>query len=141
MKFPSKKDIWLEIIFWVSMIVSLASACIAFITGKTSFGESIFLFIFTIVLPIILIWLWFTTYYVLDNKELVIRSGPYKKRISLEKIISVKKTLNPLSSPALSLKRIEITYEKYGMALISPKDREQFIKMLKERCPHVIIKN
>jgi uncharacterized membrane protein YdbT with pleckstrin-like domain len=141
MKFPSKKDIWLEIIFWASMIVCLAAAYLAFITGKTSFGEGIFLFIFTIVLPVILIWMWFTTYYVLDNKELVIRSGPYKKRISLEKIISVKKTLNPLSSPALSLKRIEITYEKYGMALISPKDRDQFIKMLKERCPQVIIKN
>ncbi|RDW18030.1 hypothetical protein CWR45_10245 [Oceanobacillus chungangensis] len=50
-----------------------------------------------------------------------------------------KKTKNPLSSPALSLKRLEIVYGQYNSVLISPFDREEFIRILSKRCQHIKI--
>lgn len=53
-----------------------------------------------------------------------------KERIPYECIQSMKMTRNPLSSAVMSLKRIQIDYWKNGhqMVLISPKNRELFIK-------------
>lgn len=52
----------------------------------------------------------------------------------------MQKTMNPLSSPALSLKRMEITYGQYDFVLISPINRDQFMKELSTRCPNAEIK-
>jgi hypothetical protein len=71
---------------------------------------------------------------------LVIKYGPFKKIIPLNTIKSVKKTMNPLSSPALSLKRLEIIYGQYNMVLISPKDRDEFMKILSKHCPQAEIR-
>ncbi|MFJ8262632.1 PH domain-containing protein [Rummeliibacillus sp. NPDC094406] len=40
-----------------------------------------------------------------------------QKTIPLESIKSIKKTMNPLSSPALSLKRLDIEYGQYQNVL------------------------
>ena len=79
--------------------------------------------------------MWLTTYYIIGEKDLIIRYGPFKKVVPLEKITSVRKTMNPLSSPALSLKRLEIMYGQYHSVLISPKDRDEFVEILSKRCP------
>lgn len=52
----------------------------------------------------------------------------------------MQKTMNPLSNPALSLKRMEITYGQYDFVLISPINRDQFMKELSTRCPNDEIK-
>lgn len=44
---------------------------------------------------------------------------------------------NPLSAPALSIDRIEILYGKYGIALVSPKNRVQFVKALLAENPGI----
>ena len=57
-------------------------------------------------------------------------------RIRYEDMVSAKKTFNPLSSAALSVRRIQIDYVEGGarkMVLISPKDRDAFIEELKKR--------
>ena len=40
--------------------------------------------------------------------------------------------MNPLSSAAMSLKRIQIDYTPGGMILISPKNRDEFIQFINE---------
>ncbi len=80
-----------------------------------------------------------TTYYLIEEENLVIRFGPFKKTVPLDAIKSVKKTMNPLSSPALSLKRLEITYNTYDMVLISPKDRDAFIEIISSRYKNIKI--
>jgi hypothetical protein len=135
MKFPSNKDLWLTIIVWGSMLFSLGSGVYLLYLGEINFGVFV-----SLVLPIFILWIWLTTYYVLDESNLVIKYGPFKKIIPLNLIKSVKKTINPLASPALSLKRLEITYGQYNYVLISPKDRDQFMKILRERCPQAEIK-
>lgn len=57
-------------------------------------------------------------------------------RIPYSAITNIRKTMNPLSSAAMSLKRIQIDYRKNGrneMILISPKDRDLFIRILKQK--------
>ncbi len=54
----------------------------------------------------------------------------FLKPIPISSINRIYKTKNPLSAPALSLDRIAIVYNKYDEILISPKDREDFIKTL-----------
>ena len=58
------------------------------------------------------------------------------ERIRYEDIVSAKKTYNPISSAALSVRRIQIDYVENGarkMVLISPKNRDGFIEELKKR--------
>ncbi len=70
---------------------------------------------------------------------MIIKYGPFKKVIPLNLIKSVKKTTNTLSGPALSLKRIEIVYGQYDFVLISPKDRDEFMRVLSKYCPQAEI--
>ena len=137
MKFKSKKDWWLTAIVWGSMLFAIGSGVFALTTERPSIGEFLIVFLLSIILPIFLLWMWLTTYYVLDEHNLIIKYGPFQKIIPLHTIRSVKKTTNPLSSPALSLKRLEISYGKYDSVLISPKDRDEFINILAERCPQI----
>lgn len=57
-------------------------------------------------------------------------------------ILSIKKvyrTNNPLSSPALSLDRIAIVYNKYDEILISPKEQSAFIAHLLSINPNIVV--
>jgi membrane protein YdbS with pleckstrin-like domain len=140
MKFPSKKDWWLTIIIWGAMLFAMGSGIYSLIFEESNFIDFVIVLILAIMLPVFLLWMWLTTYYVLDESNLVIKYGPFKKIIPLNTIKSVKKTMNPLSSPALSLKRLEIIYGQYNMVLISPKDRDEFMKILSKHCPQAEIR-
>lgn len=143
MKFKSKKEWWLTIIIWGAMLFALGSGGYALLIEKGSNVidiEFLILLPFTVVLPIVVLWMWFTTLYVLNENNLVIKFGPFKKTILLHDIQSVRKTMNPISSPALSLKRLEIVYGHSHSVLISPHDRDEFMKILSKRCPQAKIK-
>ncbi len=61
-----------------------------------------------------------------------VRFGVIKQTIKYGDIVHVVPTRNPLSSPALSLDRLEI---KFGdtWVLVSPKDKEEFMRDLASR--------
>jgi hypothetical protein len=72
--------------------------------------------------------------YVLDDTHLKIYMGPMLYRsIEIDSIKKMELSRNPLSSPAASLKRIAIHYNKWGYVLVSPKNREQFIDDVNSR--------
>lgn len=72
--------------------------------------------------------------YELDDEKLVIFMGPVQyKTIDIQSIKKMELSNNPLSSPAASLKRIAIHYNKWGYVLISPKNREAFIQDILDR--------
>jgi uncharacterized membrane protein YqiK len=45
-------------------------------------------------------WFFFSTRYTLTDSELVVRLGPFRLRVPLREVTSVRATRNPLSSPA-----------------------------------------
>lgn len=70
--------------------------------------------------------LFYSIQYKIEGENLIV----WKNKIDIKTITKIYKTRNPLSSPALSIDRIAIVYNKFDEILISPKDREDFIKEL-----------
>jgi hypothetical protein len=62
--------------------------------------------------------------------HLRIRCGPVDSRIALSAITGITATRNPASSPALSLDRLQIDYGQGQSVMISPRDKESFIRDL-----------
>ena len=62
-------------------------------------------------------------------------------KIEIKSIRKIYRTKNSLSSPALSLDRIAIVYNKYDEILISPKERNEFIDELLKINPGIEIQN
>ena len=59
-----------------------------------------------------------------------------KARVRYADIVEVKKTNNPMSSAAMSLRRIQIDYVEDGvhrMVLISPVNRKTFIEEIEQK--------
>ena len=72
-----------------------------------------------------------TEYTITDKGILNIKCGIfYDKRFDINKIKSITKSNNLISSPAPSLDRIELIYGKYDLIIISPKDKIGFAKEL-----------
>ena len=81
----------------------------------------------------------FLTRYVIEGESLTVFYGFFmKRRIPVSTISSVRPTRSLLASPALSLRRLAISYNKYDEILVSPKDQEAFVAMLKALNPHIL---
>ncbi|MFB5250925.1 PH domain-containing protein [Bacillus cereus] len=131
MEFPSKKDAWLYPIFFIVL-----GACFAPIFA----GREYFLLFFTIPLAILFSWSWFSTKYIVGEEEITIRSGFVKKRILIRDIKRISDTKNPIAAHALSFDRLEILYGSYETELISPRNKEEFILLLKRKNSGIEIK-
>lgn len=130
MKFQSKKDWWAYPVF-LGVIVAVFIPLV-----KDQDLTSLYIGV-----PVagLLLWIWFTTYYVIERNSLVVRSAFIHKIIPVYEIKSIRRTFNPLSSPALSLDRLEIQYGNGKMVLISPENREKFLEELKKLNPSINI--
>ncbi|MBM4008130.1 MAG: hypothetical protein FJ285_00865, partial [Planctomycetes bacterium] len=67
--------------------------------------------------------------YGVDDSHLIVRFGLCRQRIALADILEVRRTKNPLSSPALSLDRLRVQFGAgvFKSVMISPKAREAFL--------------
>lgn len=92
---------------------------------------------FTIPLAILFIWSWFSTKYIVGEETITIRSGFVKKRIFIRDIKRISSTKNPIAAHALSFDRLEMVYCTHQTEIISPKDKEQFINLVKRKNPHI----
>ncbi|BDC99571.1 PH domain-containing protein [Persicobacter psychrovividus] len=121
MQFRSKIDWW----FFGPIFLLLFG--ISFLGGT---NDGAFWVVFSIDMATILFVLYvlLSTKYWLDEQQLIVTCGILmRKEISIDKIQSIKKTYNMMSSPACSFDRIEVKYGKYEGVIISPKNRKAFI--------------
>ena len=125
--FPSEKDYWLGLLVWAPILLFLYEAITDGPWPAVAISLATFLFV---------AWLWFGTGYRITASELSVKAGPFRWRVPLSSIRRIRRTSSPLSAPALSLRRLEITLENGRMLLVSPTNREHFIAVLRERCPH-----
>jgi hypothetical protein len=123
MYFPSKKDIWLGLLFWATILICLIPLI---------FEQDIIAILILVPISLFLVWLWFTTGYLIEGEELIIKFGPIKKKIPISDITKIRKTRNPLSAPALSMDRLEILYGTYRYTLVSPQEKGRFVSCLRE---------
>lgn len=84
-----------------------------------------------LVVYLFILYLLMHTEYRIDADTLYVKSGfVYRKHLDISRIRSVKKTKSIFSAPAASLDRIKLTYDKFGVLVLSPKEKENFVKDL-----------
>jgi hypothetical protein len=122
MIYRSKIDYWLIII----LIVPLGCAIWEAINKQNWIQFLIFS-----ILTIIISFSFSTLKYIIEDDFLIVKMKFYTfNRINIHEIKSIEKSNNLLSSPALSMDRLSIKFGKFEEVLISPKDKELFIKDL-----------
>lgn len=136
MTFRSKVDAWLGAVMIGSAVLSSAVALVLLVQGVP--GGVLLAVAIAVTGAILPLCILVDTQYVLDDRILLIRSGPFRWRIPLNEIKSIKPTRNPLSSPALSLDRLRIVYGKNRSCMVSPSDREGFIREIERRANRVV---
>ena len=72
------------------------------------------------------------TYYEIVGTELLVRSGPLKWTIPVAEIQDITPSRNILSAPALSLDRLKIRFGKRAFILVSPEDKDGFLRAIRE---------
>lgn len=131
--YRSAVDLWLvlvivgceALVIWTAIDAAIEKGAIDWTTLLVAIGCS------AIFIPL------FDIKYVMYEEHLLVSMSIFgKTRIAYKDIVDVKKSCNPLSSPAMSLKRVQIDYIENGvhrMTLISPKNREIFMKEIEDR--------
>lgn len=141
MYYPSKRDVFFAIILWLCILALIIPPVFFPNVGVWMTPEFLnkqwikIVVLYTIALFII--WIWMRTGYTIKDHLLFIQSGPYKKSINISEIQSIRETKNIFSAPALAIDRIEITYGKYEVTTISPKNKAEFIRQLLKQNPNI----
>lgn len=135
MSYQNKKTYKSQVGRELSILVSaiLAFAGIAMILKNNWIGLGIVLLAATFILHLFL-----TTYYQIMGSQVRIKSGfIVSKTIPIDTITKIAETKNPISSPALSLDRLELKYNRYDSIIISPKNKMAFIADLLRVSPNI----
>ncbi|MBB6454159.1 hypothetical protein HNQ94_002610 [Salirhabdus euzebyi] len=141
MNFPSKKDIWFFLIFW-GIILSII---LIYIFNSDPVGmqlityNSVLGYIIAALIIGLLLWIWFGTGYMVEEGFIKVQFGPFRSAVRIEEIKKISKIKSPFTAPALSVDRLEILYGKYKVMNISPKNVNEFIRLLVTENPHIQI--
>lgn len=129
--YKSKIDWWLGLPLLYPLFLSITSI----IEGKW-FGYLIFISILLLV-----VFISKSTKYIINENLLTIKSlFVVNTKIDISTIRKIEKTSSILSSPALSLDRIAIRYNKFDEIYISPKEKQLFIDEMLKINPNIEIK-
>jgi len=134
--FPSKIDRWVVVLMVVPFVISAVVVSSALRANPPLPALFLMVGIEVLVLALIAGTLRSTRYEVTD-REVIVRSPPFRWRIEIESIESIRPSRSPISSPALSLDRLEIRYSGDRRMLISPRDREGFLAAVVARSGHL----
>lgn len=136
--FPAKRDAWLVALLWAAEGMMLWS--IRTILGNPDSAPwlKVLSVAWIAAVSVLVFWLLYGTRYGILGGVLVVRCGPFRWRIPLSGVDSVRPTRNPLSSPAPSLDRLAVRYDGGRRTiLISPEDKGGFLRALVTRAPHL----
>jgi hypothetical protein len=126
--FPSKIDVWLAGLMCIAAAAALLGGYVfaSRVSGLGLLGA----FCIGVVGAGLPLWMLLSTQYRVEGSELRIQSGPFRWKIATSSITSVTRTRSALSSPALSLDRLRIEYGSGKAIMISPLDREGFLRAI-----------
>ncbi|MDG4951287.1 PH domain-containing protein [Weeksellaceae bacterium KMM 9724] len=112
-----------------------------FFLDKNTFTEKPFILL-PLLSPLVLIfWIYFDTFYKIENKELMYRSGFIRGKIEISNINEIVKGKTKWSGikPALARKGLIIKFNKYDEVYIAPKNNEELISDLMKLNPEIKI--
>ena len=129
MRFVSKVDGWLIPVFVIA-IAGMLAAFVAVLIEDTPLWLQLVVAAMSVLFCGLLFAILKSTYYVVANGVLRVVSGPFNWTIQVSDIVEITPTRNPLSSPALSLDRLKVTYGKRRSVLVSPADKDGFMRAI-----------
>ncbi len=132
MYFQSKKDILYFIAIWGTVLISIFGSFF----DTELFTIKLVDYLIVIIIAV-LIWIWFGTGYKIEDDVLNVQCGPFKRKLNIKEIRKVSKVKSIITSPALSIDRLEIYYDKYNLIRISPKNESEFIDLLLNENPEI----
>ncbi|HEX8018260.1 MAG TPA: PH domain-containing protein [Flavobacterium sp.] len=131
-KFKSKIDLWLV------LFLSVIFGGIAINMALNGVWGSL---IFILLIIAFIVHIFATTFYIIEDKKLIVKCGfLITIPIPVEKIKKISETNDLMSSPALSLDRLEILYNISDTVMISPNEKTKFIEAIQKINPGVEIK-
>jgi hypothetical protein len=127
--YVSKVDPWIAVLLALAPVVNLGIGLALWETERTaawiSLGSAVFVGAVTAVLA-------FPCRYRLDAGGLFIQAGVMTETVPYSRIHGVALVTSWQAAPALSLSRVKIILDD-GFRLVSPADREQFVRDLSAR--------
>ncbi len=140
LRFASKTDWWMPVM--IAIVIGSAPIAIWLSSPKGLPRQVVPVLAVSLLFPVgLLVWMWVTTIYVISGNELRIACGPMKMTVPIDSISRIRSSHSVVSSPALSLSRLAIQYGRFQEVLISPADRQGFIRAIVERVPHVVLED
>jgi hypothetical protein len=125
MKRYESKIGWGLVFFIASVIVSTS---LVLIVNHVWFG-----LVINLAVTGFIVHMFTTTYYVIEGDVLQVKCGfVINMRIAISSVNKIEETNNPFGSPATSLDRVAIYYNKWDVVMISPKDKIDFIRHITE---------
>lgn len=127
--YKSKIDNWLLFL----MIACTFGPSIIIFSKSVPYSLLYLILLLAFFLPIL-----FGTNYRIEDGILLIKSSfLHKQKIPIVDIRKIKETNDLISSPALSLDRLEIFFSRFDAVLVSPKDKVAFIAHLLSINPNI----
>ena len=130
-RFRSKIDSWLLVLL-VFAIVGQVFAIVAVMSGDASGPEKMIVVAITVAGILLVASVLLRTHYTVSDGRVRIVSGPFAWTISISEIDDITESNNILSSPALSLDRLKISYRHNRHILVSPADKKGFLKAIEK---------
>jgi len=128
-RFSSKVDSWLVPVMVLAM-AGLLAALIGVLVTPNPWPVRALVAAVSVAVVLLLFAVFRGTHYTITEQELRIVSGPFRWTVPIDEITAIAPSRNPLSSPALSLDRLKISYGKRKFVLISPSDKAGFMRAM-----------
>lgn len=128
--YPSKIDWWLALVLIYPIYKGIQSMVNGEWLGYLVIG----------IVVLVVVFFSKTTYYIIEGDKLTVKSmWIVHEKIDIAAIKKIEKSNSLLSSPALSLDRIAVRYNKFDEVYLSPKDKQAFADDLQELNPAIEI--
>lgn len=127
--FKSKVDRWIILVLISVVVIDVAVVGSVAVAGGDPLTSTVTIVVCLAAIALI-VSIMLGTYYAVDRDTLTIRSGPFRFKVPISQIKSVKASRSPLSSPAMSMDRILICYGKRRRIMVSPEDKSGFLKAI-----------
>lgn len=125
---------------WLTVIALLITPFIPDF-GEENLTVEIIGFIIIYAVSGLLIWILLDTKYRINKNDFYYYCGPFRGKIAIDKIRKIERWnkwyVTSTMKPALDSDGLIIYYEKFDDIYISPKNKENFIKLLLEINPNI----
>lgn len=128
-KFRSRIDPWILILLVIA-IAGQIFALTAVLSSETQGSEALIVIGITIPGVLLIVSTLLRTHYTVSDGRVRVVCGPFAWNISISEITDISETHSPLSSPALSLDRLKISYGRNKRIMVSPADKRGFLKAI-----------